>query len=470
MPHPASLTSLLKYRRVLLLQGPMGPFFARLAGFLEQHGQAVYKVNFNGGDQFFYRRQRAVAYTGTPDEWPEWLRSFLIVKRIDAVVVFGQTRPVHAAARAMAGEAGAELFVFEEGYLRPDYVTLECGGVNGYSGMPRCPAFYGSLPEASPRQARPTHQRFSTMAWYASVYSWAVTLMRPRFPHHVYHRPIHPVAEALRWARGGWRKLAYAVKERNVLDKLTADSRTKRWFLLPLQVHNDSQIVHHSRYDSVEAVIDEVMASFAAHAPSGDWLVIKHHPMDRAYSNYARYIEQRAAAHGVSARVRYVHDLHLPTLLKHAKGVVTVNSTTGLQSLFHKTPVIALGDCFYNVPGLLFQGGLASFWQAPGAVDEDLYQRFRQHLVANTQLNASFYGAAPALDVPVLHAVAGGDELPSMLSQPAPLTELRPPALAAAPPLEAGTGRPAEQANDSVLAHPGETYDGATYERTPLRP
>ena len=465
MPHPASLTSLLKHRRVLLLQGPMGPFFARLACFLERHGQSVYKVNFNGGDELFYRRQRAVAYTGTLADWPEWVRSFLIVKRIDAVVVFGQTRPVHAAARAVVSEAGAELFVFEEGYLRPDYVTLESGGVNGYSGMPRCPAFYGSLPDASPRQARPTHQHFSTMAWYASVYSWAVTLMRPRFPHHVYHRPIHPVAEALRWARGGWRKLAYAVKERGVLDELTTESRTQRWFLLPLQVHNDSQILHHSRYGTVEAVIDEVMASFAAHAPSGDWLVIKHHPMDRAYSNYARHIEQRAAAHGVSARVRYVHDLHLPTLLKHAKGVVTVNSTTGLQSLFHRTPVIALGDCFYNMPGLTFQRPLEAFWRAPGTVDESLYHRFRQYLVAHTQLNVSFYGATPALDVLAPHAVPDGEDLPSMISQPVPLTD-PPMARDALQPPQANVARVADQANDSALGDTRETYDQAQ----PLRP
>ena len=465
MPHPASLTALLKHRRTLLLQGPMGPFFARLAGFLEEHDQTVYKVNFNGGDQLFYRRKRTVAYTGTHDEWPEWLRSFLILKRIDAVVVFGQTRPVHAAARAVAREVGAELFVFEEGYLRPDYVTLECGGVNGYSRVPRCPVFYGSLPDELPKGTKPTYQRFSVMAWYAAMYSSAVALLRPRYRHHVYHRPLHPLVEAARWARGGWRKLVYAVKEHGVLRELTTEARTKRWFLLPLQVHNDSQIVHHSRYGTVEAVIDEVMASFSRHAAKDDWLVIKHHPMDRAYSNYSRYIEQRAAVHGLSARVRYVHDLHLPTLLKHAKGVVTVNSTTGLQSLFHKTPVITLGDCFYNIPGLVFQGPLEAFWQAPGTVDESLYHRFRQYLVTHTQLNASFYGATPALDVLALHAVPDHEDLPSMISQPAPLVDL-PLTRHAVQPLQAGVARLAEQANDPALGGATEAYDQVR----PLRP
>ena len=42
------------YRRVLLLQGPIGPFFRRLARFLEQHGTDVFKINFNAGDALFY--------------------------------------------------------------------------------------------------------------------------------------------------------------------------------------------------------------------------------------------------------------------------------------------------------------------------------------------------------------------------------------------------------------------------------
>ncbi|MDB5818240.1 MAG: capsular polysaccharide export system protein KpsS, partial [Rhizobacter sp.] len=51
MTTPVSLLSLLLYRRPLLLQGPMGPFFERFADYLDSHGQQVRKVNFNGGDQ-----------------------------------------------------------------------------------------------------------------------------------------------------------------------------------------------------------------------------------------------------------------------------------------------------------------------------------------------------------------------------------------------------------------------------------
>ena len=41
-------------RRVLLLQGPIGPFFRNLGDDLIQAGATVHKINFNGGDWLFY--------------------------------------------------------------------------------------------------------------------------------------------------------------------------------------------------------------------------------------------------------------------------------------------------------------------------------------------------------------------------------------------------------------------------------
>lgn len=400
MPHPASLRSLVKHDRIVLLQGPMGPFFWRLARFLRAQGATVGKVNFNGGDWLFYPRG-AAACRVPPEQLPGWFEAYFRRTQCQAVVMFGQTRPVHEAARAVARQLGLAIYVFEEGYLRPDYVTLEEGGVNAHSGLPRDPNTYRDWADVPPRRPEPTHQRFARMAWYAALYALACWLMYPLCRHHRYHRPLNPWVEAARWVRGGLRKLAFALREAGVLSMLTSAGCSGRWYLLPLQVHNDSQITHHSTFADVEEVIDVVMQSFARSAPRDHWLVIKHHPMDRAYRDYGRFIRERSRALGVCERVLYVHDLHLPTLLKHTKGVVTVNSTTGLQALYHKVPVKTLGECFYDIEGLVHQGTLDDFWHAPAPVDVELYRRFREYLVRHTQLNASFYGRTPALAHPL---------------------------------------------------------------------
>ncbi|MCY1461495.1 hypothetical protein D9M71_791590 [compost metagenome] len=52
-PEQASLDQIARHRRVLLLQGPNGPFFTRLREVLLAKGCQITKVNFNGGDDFW---------------------------------------------------------------------------------------------------------------------------------------------------------------------------------------------------------------------------------------------------------------------------------------------------------------------------------------------------------------------------------------------------------------------------------
>jgi capsular polysaccharide export protein len=413
------MRQLLAHRRTLLLQGPVGPFFARLACWLSQHGQHVVKVDFNGGDRWFSgSAPHRLAFRGPESEWTSWLAQLMRRERIEAIVLFGQMRPLHKQAMQLAAEQGMPVYVFEEGYFRPDYVTLEHGGVNAYSSLPLDAAFYRHQPEPVSFTPRPTGQRFRKTALLATKYYLAAIVTHSSFPHHRYHRPLE-LREGPRWLRGGLRKLLYGWRQRNLLTLLCAPERTHRWFLLPLQVAVDSQIVHHSHFKDMPTVIREVVASFAQHAHGDDWLVIKHHPMDRAYTDYAQLISQLARELGVSERVLYVHDLHMPTLLEHCRGVVTVNSTAGLQALLHHVPVCTLGECFYAVPGMVDPRPLEDFWQQPAAIDQALFQRFAHYAVTSTQLNVSFYAGAPALDATALDTPAT-DAKPASAPAPTP--------------------------------------------------
>lgn len=117
---------------MLLLQGPVGPFFWRLAKDLRALGTTVHKVNFNGGDWLFYPKG-ALNYRGRMQDWPAWLKDKLQALEIDVLMLFGDSRPIHKQAHAVARELGIEVGVFEEGYVRPHCITLERDGVNGNS-------------------------------------------------------------------------------------------------------------------------------------------------------------------------------------------------------------------------------------------------------------------------------------------------------------------------------------------------
>ena len=393
----ASFAQIGQYRRVLLLQGPNGPFFSRLRDFLVAHGRHVVKVNFNGGDDLFYREGDIVRFTEPMMAWEAFLRELISARAIDAIVVFGTSRRHHRVAARAAESLGIAFWAFEEGYVRPDYITLERGGVNADS--PLAPLDIAEIPKLrGPKKTRRFSNSFRNMALYSFWYFAAGMAGSRRYPVYRHHKPFG-LHELTSWIRAAYRKQVYRWQERNLRRHLLASDHP-HFFLVALQVYNDSQIRVHSPWRRIEDFIEWTIHSFAEHAPGESVLVFKHHPMDRGHTNYGTVINACAARFGASGRIVYIHDAHLPSLLHRCIGLVTVNSTTGLQALFHRVPVIALGRCFYAKPGLTFQGSLDAFWNEPGAVDMSTFTRFRNYLVRVSQINSSFYADDMLVPVP----------------------------------------------------------------------
>jgi capsular polysaccharide export protein len=376
-------------KKILLLQGPIGPFFARLAKDLRAVDAQVHKVNFNGGDWLFFPAD-AINYRGGMAHWPAYLEALLLRLRIDVVILMGDCRPIHRAAHEVATRLGLEVGVFEEGYIRPDFVTLERFGVNGNSRISKNPATYVAAAAKMPKLI-PVAKPYWYMVLFGFLYYIAGSLGKPFFPNYIHHRPLH-LAEGLAWVRSVWRKQKYRLKERGIQSKLTTELQG-RYFLVPLQVFNDAQVTVHSKLGCVENFIELTLESFARNSPVGTMLVLKHHPMDRGYRDYTALIKRIAHELGISKRVLYVHDLNTPALLDHARGVVVINSTVGLSALAHKAPTKTCGSAMYDLPGLTFQGSLDAFWHAAQTCkpDEILFDNFRSHLIVRTQLNGSFY-------------------------------------------------------------------------------
>ncbi|MFW6052022.1 MAG: capsule biosynthesis protein, partial [Myxococcota bacterium] len=372
-------------RHALLLQGPAGPFFRRFAVELRAAGIQVTKVNLHAGDELFFPGPQSVPYRGTKAGWPDFVRDLMRERGIDAVFVFGDCRPYHRDAIQVARELGVAVWVFEEGYLRPDYITLEREGVNGYSTLPRDPAFYRANDPGPREEPVPVGSTIGPAAWWSTLNALAFTLRRGAYPHYEHHRPLNAWLHTYWHVRGAFRKVWFQARERRLLDRIAA-GLGGRYFLVPLQVHCDFQLVH-SPYENVLEFVREVVATFAEHASPDDHLVLKHHPMDRAYREYGRFMRDLAARHGLEDRLWYVHDLHLPTLLKRAKGTITINSTVGLSSIHHGTPVKVLGTAVYDMPGLTHQGTLPEFLRSPGTLDRPLYEAFRNHLLHTNQAN-----------------------------------------------------------------------------------
>ena len=106
-------------RVFLFLQGPHGPFFAQLARQLSAAGHKVLRAGFNAGDRAFWSDPASYVAIKNPIEaWPARFDALVAEHGVTDIVLYGDTRPVHALAKEQAYAAGICVHVFEEGYLR----------------------------------------------------------------------------------------------------------------------------------------------------------------------------------------------------------------------------------------------------------------------------------------------------------------------------------------------------------------
>lgn len=368
-------------REVLFLQGPPGRFFRDLARRIEAEGHGVHRINFNGGDVLDWGGG-GTRYRGGFGEWPGFLARLLLDRGVTDVVLFGDCRPVHRTARGAAAGLGLTVHVFEEGYIRPNWVTLEQGGVNGFSTLPSDPQWYLEVaerlevvPDGEPLPSAVGRRARASIAYYL-----ATVLATAAFPAYRNHRPWHPAVEAIGWAGRLLRRPSAAP----ALDDTP-------YFLLPLQLDSDYQLRAHSDYEGMQPALAQVIASFARHAPAGSRLVVKEHPLDNGLRDWRRRTLDYARALSISDRVVFLDSGDIDQLVGGARGVVTVNSTTGTLALAAGVPVATLGRAIYNVAGLTHSGPLDTFWRTLPKPDLRLYQAFRRVLADRCLLWGGFY-------------------------------------------------------------------------------
>ena len=376
---------------VLLLMGPIGLFFARFCNYLRGCGIPVTKVAFPLRE-FGFSSEVTVPFRGDMEAWRPFVRHLLQDRGIRHIFMYGDFIIPHRIAIEEAQSLGIEAWVFELGYLRPNYITLERDRVNARSNLNKPVEFYQNL---APVDQLPQDIVLDPGSRWRKAWK-APTFVQHAFTDYPIIEGEHKLQPSPRFlwcqARGSWRYWLYRWTERDVKRRLLEH---ESFFLAVLQVSSDSQIQMGSPYRGMHDFIEDVIRSFSEHAHASDQLAFKHHPRDRGYNNYGLLIALLARRYGVVGRVHYFHDGPLSRYLRTCRGVITVNSTVGLQALFHAVPTKTMGNTFYNLEGLTDQKPLDDFWGDPQPSDRPLFYRFYNHLVMSTQVNGNFDGDFP---------------------------------------------------------------------------
>ena len=383
-------------RVFLFLQGPHGPFFQQLAGALALAGSRCWRVGFNAGDAAFWRdRGSYIPYRDAPQDWPARFGALCDEKGVTDVVLYGDVRPIHAEAVAEAKARGLRVHVFEEGYMRPYWVTYERGGSNGHSRLMRLsvaqmrtvlarsdmdaplpPAVWGDMREH---------------VFYGALYHWFVMCANGGYRRFRPHRDLSVAQEFKLYLK---RLVSMPVTS---VTRWWAGRRVRRggfpYHVVLLQLAHDSSFLAHSPFATMADFVGVVMRGFAEGAPRHHHLVFKAHPLDDGRAPVRAELSRLARELGLEGRIHYLRGGKLAPLLADARSAVTVNSTAGQQVLYRGIPLKTFGRAVYDKPEFVSTQPIAEFFGGATRPDRKAYQDYRRFLLETSQVAGGFYAA-----------------------------------------------------------------------------
>ena len=224
-----------------------------------------------------------------------------------------------------ARDAGAAVLHAELAPL-PGRITLDPAGVNAENSVPRDAAFFRD---------------------------WAAG---------------HPDRQGEGWRAMGSGLVARPSRRADVGQGQAALPETPFLFC-PLQVPSDSQVTLNAGWCGGMEGFLAALTEAVAHLPEGWHLRVKEHPSSRVA------LGPMLAPLVATGRAVVDNDTDSFAQLAASRGVVTLNSSMGLQAFFHDKPVVVLGRAFFARAGLVNpapdQGALNRLFADPAALSFD---------------------------------------------------------------------------------------------------
>lgn len=232
--------------------------------------------------------------------------------QIDMVCVWNGNRPTLAAAIFVARKMGIKTLFFENGLL-PKTTTVDSKGVN----------FKNSL-----------------VGLDRNFFS-SIDIEKEKFEKL---RKTSLVAREKRKSKS--QGILQSIFNRNTQDVQLPE----KFIFVPFQVHDDTQILlfssHLTTMSQLLETVWQGVNKYNERRADNLLIVVKEHPSDFGRVNYDK-LKKRFP------KVIFVNDYSTEELIKKSQGIITINSSVGIEALFCHKQVITLGNAFYNIPGIV---------------------------------------------------------------------------------------------------------------------
>lgn len=321
------------------------------------------------------------------------LEDLLDRRGITDIVCYGGSRPVHRLALDLAGQRGLTRHVFEEGYLRPYWVTYERDGANAGSPLMKLslPVMAAALDGTSPvlTEAPDRWGDMRAHMFWGAAYHGLLMAGSGRYPAFRPHRTPGVSGEFLLHSS------RLALLPLRALSRWTATLRVRHggfpYHLVLLQLAHDANFRDHGPFTSQAEFLDDVFRGFASGAPRHHHLVLKAHPLEDGREPLRPLIRSLTREYRLEGRVHFISGGKLARLLDTASSAVTVNSTAAEQALWRGLPLKAFGNAVYNRPEFVSQQPIQAFFASPDKPDREAYLTYRAFLLATSQVSGGFY-------------------------------------------------------------------------------
>jgi len=353
---------------ILLLQGPVGPFFDDLQSAFIEENIPNKRILFNPGDTLFSSQNKYTEkFKGNLEDWGNWIKNYFIENKINFIVLYGSDRPIHSIARKVAVQLNIKVLSLEEGYFRPGYVTIEEGGNNTSSPLA------GKLPNKSfnsdPNLLGNSVQKsfykssFKNKCLYSLIYYLVRELFSSSGQRKLFHKHMNLFNEAKFWAKN---YILWNLKRKKEIF-LFQEISNYDYYIVALQMDSDMQSRFQSNGWKKLDLIKETIQSFARFSPKSSKLVFKVHPLERGHYRHFELIKSIASNIGVASRIYVIQTGGISKWLKSAKGMITINSTAGFSAIYHGCPILVLGNAIYDHRKFSYkyesESDLNGFWE-----------------------------------------------------------------------------------------------------------
>ena len=362
---------------VLFLQGPVGSIFSRFSKSIEKKVNSITHVNFCTGDKLFNFTKVSIDYKDHISNWPEYLSDIISEKKITKVYLMNDCRPYHLLAIKLLKKLNIMFWVFEDGYFRPNLLTLEAFGVNGNSFFQHSK----EIPDLVNKDHLEIKNPILNMTTERVIYSILSLLDIFLFSEYKPYRRIDPLSKFKEIIFSNLIRIKK--KFRTNLFKLNK----KNIILALLQVDDDTQIKFHSLFDSNLEFI-QLLTEVIASKNSSYHIIFKAHPLDliSAYK-YEKILNEKDFRN-----FDFCFDDDLDFYLDNADKVICINSTAGIKALLKNKKVFCCGNSVYSKIRLNdineIRSYLSEFIDGKYSIENF---HCLEDLKKVTQLNATFY-------------------------------------------------------------------------------